>query len=247
MRDGAYNLAIETASREGSLALGRGDEMLEQVVLPAPQRHRVDLMPAIDELCRRHTIAAGDLGQLYVSIGPGSFTGLRIACATAQTLAHVLQLDLVAVPTLDVVAQNAPADVAPHLAVCLNSKGDTVYCGVYRHEAQRRILQGEPGLSTVRHLLDAAPRPLALLGDPLGDLPNPLPDQVTVLPAEMARPQARHVWQLGRDKAQRRELTDPAQLVPLYARASDAEQQWARRYGDTATIQTRRTTDCHTP
>ena len=239
MRDRTHNLAIETAGFGGSLALGFGDELLEEALLPVPGRNRVDLMPAIDALCLRQGVAAGDLGQLYLSIGPGSFTGLRIGVATAKMLADVLGLDVVAVPTLDVVAQNAPAEAAENLAVCLNLKADTTYQGLYRREADLWLVQDEPGRATMEQLLERAPRPLAVLGDPLGDMPQPLPDDVTILSAKLAKPHAKHVWRLGREKARRGELTDPVDLLPLYARAPEAEEQWNRRYGDAATIQTR--------
>jgi len=239
MRHRKHNLAIETAGIGGSLALGLDDELLAETELPVPGRNRVDLMPAIDALCHRQGVAAGDLGQLYLSIGPGSFTGLRIAVATAKMLADVLGLDTVAVPTLDVVAQNAPADAADNLAVCLNLKADTTYQGLHRRQADLWLIRGEPTLATLEQLLAKAPRPLAVLGDPLGDIPQPLPDDVTILPAELARPHARHVWRLGRERARRGESTDPGDLLPLYARAPEAEEQWNRRYGDAATIQTR--------
>ena len=204
-------------------------------------------MPAIDALCREHGISAADLGELYLSVGPGSFTGLRIGAATAQLLAQVLQLDVVVVPTMAVVAQNAPADAATNLAVCLNLKGDTLYQGLYHLEGDYWSLRGDPGLATIADLLDTAPRPLAILGDPLGDLPQPLPDGVTVLPAELAEPRARHVWRLGREKAQRQEFADPLKLLPLYVRVPEAEQQWRSRYGDSATIQTRNTNTSKAP
>ena len=239
MRDRTHNLAIETAGIGGSLALGLDDELLEEAMLPVPGRNRVDLMPAIDALCLRQGVTASDLGQLYLSIGPGSFTGLRIAVATAKMLADVLRLDVVAVSTLDVVAQNAPAQVAENLAVCLNLKADTTYQGLYRRQADVWLIQDEPGLATLEQLLATAPRPLAILGDPLGVVPQPLPDDVTILPVELARPHARHVWRLGHEEAKRGELTDPVDLFPLYARAPEAEEQWNRRYGDAATIQTR--------
>src|SRR5688500_8967170 len=108
MPPGAHNLAIETSTRVGSVTLGRGDEVVQTVEMPEQRRHTVDLMPTIDKLCQRHSLAPADIGEMYVSVGPGSFTGLRIGIATAKALAQVLGMRLIAVPTLEVVAQNVP-------------------------------------------------------------------------------------------------------------------------------------------
>jgi len=247
MRDRVHNLAIETAGAAGSLALGRGDELLDEAALPSPGRHRIDLMPAIDALCRKNGVDRGDIGELCLSIGPGSFTGLRIGVATAKMLAYVLALDVVAVPTLDVVAQNAFDEAEEHLAVCMCLKREITYQGLYRRDGDRWVIQGEPRLATLTQLLDTSPRPLSILGEPLGALPQPMPKGVMILRPELAIPQARHVWRLGREKAKLTEFADPISLTPLYASAPEAEQQWNRRYGESATIQTRLTSDRKTP
>lgn len=108
MKADRFNLAIETSSRQGSIALGRGDQLLASLNLTQHQRHNVELMPAIEQLCQQHHCEPSNLAEIYVSTGPGSFTGLRIAVATAKALAMALDVKLVAVPTLDVLARQAP-------------------------------------------------------------------------------------------------------------------------------------------
>src|SRR5690606_21289352 len=122
------NLAIETSTRHGAVAVGRGDELLGTRPIPLPPRgteHRVDLMLAIDELCREHDIAPAEVGEVYLSIGPGSFTGLRNAVTTAKMLAMTLGTRIVSVHTTDVVVHNAPA-TCDRVAVCVNTKGESV-------------------------------------------------------------------------------------------------------------------------
>ena len=80
-------LALETSSRTGSVALARGPALLAEITLPPSSRHANALMPAIAELTARQGWKPADLDHLYLSIGPGSFTGLRIAGGLARALA----------------------------------------------------------------------------------------------------------------------------------------------------------------
>ena len=168
MPDHPFNLAIETSGRAGSLCLGRGDELLDEEAIP-PQAGggaSSDLMTHLDALCRRHGVTPAQIGEVYLSVGPGSFTGLRIGVTVTKMLAQTLGVKVVAVPTLNVLAQNAPTDVR-HVAACLNMKKETVYCGVFEWCCQRWLPRDQPQLRTMRQLLGAAPRPIAILGDPL--------------------------------------------------------------------------------
>ena len=63
MAERAYNLAIETSGRRGSVSLGRGEELLGSATLPPPERHRVDLMLAIDQVCRGQGVGPGELSE----------------------------------------------------------------------------------------------------------------------------------------------------------------------------------------
>lgn len=256
MSQALHNLAIETSGRVGSVCLGRGDDLLESVQLPPQERHRLDLMAAIDGLCHRHGAAPADLGQVYVSVGPGSFTGLRIAVSTAKVLAQVLGARLVAVPTLEVLAAAVPGPettatptpaVTPapapgmagcpagHLAVGLNTKRDTVYGQVFTWSAGAGLWQpwAAPRVGTLTELLDRAPRPLCLVGDPLPALSAEITG-VTVLPAAMAAADCRAVWRLGRGLAAAGRFTPAADLLPLYVREPEAVELWNRRRRDEA-------------
>ena len=223
-----YNLAIETSSRDASIAVGRDDQLLEHMALPQRHRHNVELMPAIDSLFRRHGGTPSELGALYLSIGPGSFTGLRIAVATAKALAYALAVQVVAVPTLEVVAANAPQ--RPHLAVCLSAKRQhqRMYTGIYHqmHDGRWR-LGSDPELLTPHQLCDRAPRPLAVLGAHLPDFE--WPDEIEPLDPSLAAPRSEVVWRLGRERAAHDDYADPWTLVPLYARRPEAEEVWERR------------------
>ena len=80
-------VAIETSSRVGSVAIGLGPDMLERLTFGAELNHAVELLPAMDQLTCRQGWPAGGVDHLYVSAGPGSFTGLRIGITVARALA----------------------------------------------------------------------------------------------------------------------------------------------------------------
>ncbi|MEM9790607.1 MAG: tRNA (adenosine(37)-N6)-threonylcarbamoyltransferase complex dimerization subunit type 1 TsaB [Planctomycetota bacterium] len=222
-------LAIETSQRQASVALGRGDGLIESRELPQLKRHNLELMPTVDAIMRDQGMGPGDLSEAYVSVGPGSFTGLRVAVATGKLLALALPaIRLVAVPTLDVLAAQAPTGVE-HVAVCLNTKKDTVYAATFSpvDEAGVRHPLAPPTLTTLADLLRDASPGTALLGDPLPDAP----DGVTVLDPALALPHAATVYRLGRHLADTGAFVDPHALMPIYAREPEAVSLWKQRHG----------------
>jgi tRNA threonylcarbamoyladenosine biosynthesis protein TsaB len=223
-------LAIETASHQGHLALGRGETVLETAPLPRRRRHNIELMPVLDQLCRRHAIRAADLDHLYVSRGPGSFTGLRISIATVQMLALALNARLVGVPSLEVVAQNVPAGAA-HVAVGLNYKRGTLFSQTFQQKDSALDPLNEPALRTLEELLSTAPRPLSLLAEKRPGLPASAQNdhQLTVLPSENAAPGCEALYRLGHTRAMQQDFDDPATLVPIYGREPEAVTLWLQR------------------
>lgn len=230
MSDRPYNLAIETSGRSGSVTLGNIDEMIDTAELPHKRRHNVELLPTIDELCKKHQVTPDRIGQVYVSLGPGSFTGLRVGITTAKMLALAGGVEVFGIPTLDVLAENAPGDLR-HVAVCLNLKRDTVHCAAYQREGDSWSALIEPGLRTMPELLEASPNPLSVIGDPLPEIPDGMTDGVTVLDPAHAVGRSQAVWHLGRTAAGSRPADDPMTLAPLYIREPEAVELWNRRHG----------------
>lgn len=222
--------------------MGRGDELLDTVDIPDSSQpsknlaNRLELMPTIDRLARRHGVDPSQLGQLYISIGPGSFTGLRIAIATAKALAGVLGVKLVAVPTMEVIAHNAPGPEgnggADRLAVCLNQKRDAAYTQLFDYHAGRWIPRRQAAVRTMGQLLDEAGRPLTIIGDPAPTIPGDVEDSVTLLDPRLAIGRSDAVWKLGRQLAQEERFIDPMELLPLYARPPEAQELWDKRHGN---------------
>lgn len=118
-------LALETSSYRASVVVGRGQDVLAERALSSQRRHAAELLPTIDELCREQRLTPADLRAVFVSRGPGSFTGLRIGITVARMLAFDGQVTLVGVPTLEALAWQVgeAVTVAPARVVTLLDAG----------------------------------------------------------------------------------------------------------------------------
>ena len=99
-------LAVETSAPIGSAAIALGEQILAEVTFSGPMRHSSEIFPAVGDLLQRFGRKPKDIEHIYISIGPGSFTGLRIATALAKTMHLANAVRVVAVDTLDVIAAN---------------------------------------------------------------------------------------------------------------------------------------------
>jgi len=102
-----FGLAFETSSALGEVALGRGSQVIEVRRFSGPRRHAVEFVATIDSVCQSKGVRPSMISAVYVSCGPGSFTGLRIGITAARVLGLACETSIVAVPTLEVIAQNA--------------------------------------------------------------------------------------------------------------------------------------------
>src|SRR4051812_5099333 len=119
-------IAIETSSRIGSLAAADGAHVLAEEQFEHGLQHAAQIVPMIDRLCRAQGWSPRDVEHLYISAGPGSFTGLRIGITLAKTMCLATGVKLVAVPSVRVLVENAPPD-ARHVVLVLDAKRDQIF------------------------------------------------------------------------------------------------------------------------
>ena len=137
-------LAIETSSRVGSVVLARGATCLVEHTFSAPLQHSAELFPAINQLLNQFGLTPGEIAHGYIAIGPGSFTGLRIAVTMAKAMHLANATAIVTVNSLDVIAANigdGPSSpplqnsgVLPfdRIATVLDAKRGEFYAAVYQ-------------------------------------------------------------------------------------------------------------------
>lgn len=109
-------LAIETSSRIGSAAIAFGEKILAETTFPNTMRHSAEIFPTIQQLLNRFSLKSQEIEHVYISIGPGSFTGLRIATTFAKTMCLANAVKIVAVDTLDVIAANVNGLTSKNIA-----------------------------------------------------------------------------------------------------------------------------------
>jgi tRNA threonylcarbamoyladenosine biosynthesis protein TsaB len=123
-------LAIETSSEYCSCALAGGSDIRELAEV-AGQRHSALLLPMVQRLLAEADTHLGDLDAIAFGAGPGSFTGLRIACSVAQGLAMARDLPVVPVVTLEALAEDAGGG---RVIACLDARMGELYLAAYERD-----------------------------------------------------------------------------------------------------------------
>jgi tRNA threonylcarbamoyladenosine biosynthesis protein TsaB len=220
-------LAIETSGRLGSIAVVDDAQVVAEETFPHGLKHAADILPTIDSLVRARGWMPRDVEHLYVSTGPGSFTGLRIAITLAKTMALVTGVKLVAVPTMQVLAANAPPD-AQHLIIVLDAKRDQIFTARFERGPRGWIDREEARLDSLPAMLARSPRPVYLLGEgiPYHDKFVPKDSSVIVTPEQSWRARASVVALLGMKMAYAAQFANPLRLTPTYLRKPEAEEKY---------------------
>ncbi|HVP09935.1 MAG TPA: tRNA (adenosine(37)-N6)-threonylcarbamoyltransferase complex dimerization subunit type 1 TsaB [Phycisphaerae bacterium] len=235
-------IAIETSGRRGSVALAKGPRLLGEGEFATQVEHARELLPALDSLCRDHSLAPAEIRQCYVSIGPGSFTGLRVAATFARHLALATGARLCAVPTLDVIVENCLGLDAPpaNVAVILDAKREQVFAALFRFADGAYCRLIDPQLIRPIDLLAGAPRPIAAIGEGITYHKEAVQaGGAEILDSSLWWPRAASVHKLGWQLAREGLFTSPQRLVPCYIRRPEAEELWEKREGLPANPPTR--------
>ncbi|WP_373197622.1 tRNA (adenosine(37)-N6)-threonylcarbamoyltransferase complex dimerization subunit type 1 TsaB [Streptococcus sanguinis] len=217
--------AFDTSSKALTLAILEDETLLAQMTLNIKKNHSITLMPAIDFLMKSLDMKPTDLDRIAVAQGPGSYTGLRIAVATAKTLAHTLKIELVGVSSLlALVPEQAEGLVIP----VMDARRNNVYAGFYQSGQAVRPEAHLP-LAEVLEIAGAADQPVTFVGETTAfveQIEAALP-QAAIQPT---LPEAATIGRLGLDL--------PAQsihdFVPNYLKRVEAEENWLKNHQESS-------------
>lgn len=217
-------LAIETSSRQLGAAVLDGERLASAYELLADYPHAAELPDAVNRVLRAARTRLDQLEAIAVDIGPGSFTGLRIGLAFVKALAFVAKTPVVGIPSLDVLAANAPC--AGRL-VCpvVDAKQKNVYAALYRLEADMPVRQTDYFRGPIDGLLDLVKEPAVFLGDGCGlyreRIMERLGQRAVFASTEYWLPRSATVARLGRARLAQGQKDDPSTLVPMYLYPQD--------------------------
>lgn len=238
----SYVLAFDTANEVIAIGLGRLDaaarsiELVASVEVEARRASNTQLVPRIDELCARAGVAREKIACVCVGRGPGSFTGVRIALATAKGIASALEVGLVGVSSLDAVAWGAwKAAERGELLVVADAMRREVYPVEYRlgeDGAERltadRVIKVE-AFAEEHGAMESSDRLIA--GDGLRKYADLIEGASAPLPEALWTPTGaglllalQAAWQAGECDPFDAAWHDPAFALPVYTRLSDAEE-----------------------
>lgn len=233
-------LSIDTATSQASVALVEDAKLVcEEVASPAagsgaaPRRgnHAQSLLPLIDKLLARRGAPLSALSAFAVTIGPGSFTGLRVGLSTVKGLAYGSETPIVGVSTLEAVAARVN-DREGFIAPFLDARKKEVYGALFYRRGETlervsddRVMRPEAFIDSVGRR--AAGAPCVFVGDAVLAYENLVKAELgakgLLTHGDGYASTAAAAARLALDKIRRREYDPIGPLAPVYLRPSEAE------------------------
>ena len=220
-------LGIDTATSRGSVALARGGMVVATTPLTERGAHARDLLGRIETLLGEAGLRAADLRGVVATLGPGSFTGVRVGLATAKGLAYALDIGLAGLSTLEALARAAALaehGVPRDLCAALEAGRGEVYAALFRVEDREPVRITGDASHRPADLVRLLPQGACVVGDAgptLGQAAREAGRTIVLLEAwpSLAGPLA--LW--GERAIPPGTPYDPGRPRPNYVRPSDAE------------------------
>lgn len=228
-------LAVDTSSIVASVAVLDDNKLIGEYTVNHKRTHSETLLPMIKELLNACELKTKDIDIFAASIGPGSFTGLRIGVATIKALAHSVDKPVVGIPTIDALAYNL--NYCSNLIVpIMDARRDRVYTGMYKWSDNKfEVIKAQDVIEIETLLDELQDREEAIIFN--GDgcdvyreiITKKLDSKAVFAPSCVNMPKASSVAQLAFKKAQKNELQSYYDLVPEYLRKSQAEREYEKK------------------
>lgn len=227
-------LGIETSSLVSSVAVADKGRLLGELTVQAGLTHSEQLVPHLDILLKTAGVNKADIEGIVVTIGPGSFTGLRIGLSTAKAMAYAWQKPLIGVKTTEALAYNAVGD-SRLLAVWLDAQKNNVYEALYRFDGDTLEVLQNPTVKNCEealHALGKREEEVLFMGEAAllyREQIEQSPYSFTIAKNTMIIPRAGSLLLAAEPYWERGEVSDAMNVVPYYIRRSEAEVLWEKK------------------
>lgn len=239
-------LGFDTTASTVSAALLRDGKLISQYSASSTTTHSTTLLPAIETLLQSASLKAENLDLICCSAGPGSFTGVRIGCATAKGLAAPFSIPCVGVSSLEGMAMvfgELPCVICP----ALNARRGNVYCALFVSDGKGCVSRiTEDDLLSVPDLCAQISEklsddslnglPLYIVGDYINEITKEAEKSeinVSAAPSLLINPSGYGAALAGireyKNSGCDRKLFTEARLTPIYLRKSQAEREKEER------------------
>ncbi len=227
MSDEPRLLLLETSGKGGFVAVARGGTLLGTRRLEEARRNGRDLVPMTGELLREQGWQPRDLAGVVVSIGPGSYTGLRVGLMAAKTLSYATNCALLGVETFGVIAEQVPDEVQ-RVDVLADAQQEKIYIESFRRNGAILETATPLRICSIDDWL-ANREPLAHVSGPGVEAFQGRLDGLPLIDVGARLPTPEGLLRRGLRRFQAGERDDVWTLEPIYLRPSSAEEQWQRR------------------
>ena len=213
-------LAFDTSSKALSLAILEDKQVLAETTINIKKNHSITLMPAIDFLMASLDWTPKDLDRIVVAEGPGSYTGLRIAVATAKTLAHTLNIELVGMSSLLALV---PYQQEGLFVPLMDARRNNVYAGFYEN-AKPVMPEAHLPFEQVIELIKGASQ-VTFVGE-VGPFVEQIQEHLPRTNYKETLPNVANLALLAWDK----EADSLHDFVPNYLKRVEAEENWLKNH-----------------
>lgn len=218
-------IGIETSGPVGSVAVCSDDTIAGKKTFGKNLNHGKEIVSSLKAIFDEITWEPNDVDLIAVSIGPGSYTGLRIGITCAKTLAYTLKKPVIDVPTLDVLAENVRSDIE-NICPVIDAKRKKVYACIYARNDNEKKRITDYLIISPRELLKILPEPVLLFSDGLIPYKDLFAEKKTIIATdESCIADAVTVARLGLKRYEQGKRCELNQLIPLYLRKSEAEER----------------------
>lgn len=216
-------LAIDTSGDTAGIALATESKIITELII----RQKMDLLkrliPNIDRILADAGREKNELDGIIISLGPGSFTGLRIGMTAAKSIAHVLGRPIAGISTLDVLAQGASAACPKSIATLIHARPGDVFWALYRFENGKLTKIVDDTASAIDEMIESAKQEAEVFfcGDGSEKNREILEaefGEVSILPEWFNAPRPSVLARLGINRLMNNDADDLFTLVPSYIR-----------------------------
>ena len=226
-------LGIETATNVCSVCILEDSQLIAEYTTNITKTHSQRLMPMIEHVLANVELSPKDIEAIAVSVGPGSFTGVRIGISAAKGMAMALDAQIAGISTLDGISYNLMSLYTGQVCVITDARRKQVYTAIYEKE---KVKLTDDMVLPIEELVKKIKKKTIFMGNATtlyADLlEKELGNLAQIAPQYLSIPRASSIAFLGEKMLREGKELTHFDLKPNYVRLPDAEIKWKEKHGE---------------